>query len=71
MNLPYLLPPLIASGLAAVLLLAVLIKGRRSAVSITFSLVLSATFLWGVFIFLMRASPDVEHALVWERLRWP
>jgi len=67
MNLPYLLPPLMASGLAAVILLAVLIKGRRSAVSITFSLVLFATFLWGVFIFLMRASPNVEHALVWDK----
>jgi len=67
MNLSYSLPPLIASGLAAALLAAVLIKGRRNIASGTFSLTLSATSVLGIFVFLMRASPDVEHALAWDR----
>ena len=67
MNLNYLLPPVIASGIAAILLVAILLKGRRNSVSGVFSLIVFATFLWGIFIFLMRASPDAEHALSWDK----
>ncbi|MFO8010470.1 MAG: ATP-binding protein [Dehalococcoidia bacterium] len=68
MNYSYLLPPLIASGFAGILLLVVLLKGRRSHGSRTFSLILMATVLLGVSLFAMRNSPDVDHALSWERV---
>jgi diguanylate cyclase (GGDEF)-like protein len=71
MNLPYLLPPLIASGVASILLAVVLIRGRRNKASRIFSLIILGTALWGLFIFLMRASPDVEHALMWDRVGAP
>jgi diguanylate cyclase (GGDEF)-like protein len=68
MSLSYLLPPLIASVFAGALLTAVLIKGHRSTASGTFSLIVFLTMLLGIFVFLMRASPDVEPALSWDRV---
>jgi len=67
MDLYYLLPPLIASGFAAILLVAVLSKGHRDSASRIFSFIIFVTFLWGIFIFLMRVSPDIEQALKWNK----
>ena len=67
MDLNYLLPPLISSILAGILLVIVLIKGRKRATSVTFSFAVFVTLLLGLFVFFMRSSPDAEHALPWDR----
>lgn len=71
MNLTYLLPPLISAGLAVSLMLIVMAKGWRTHASRSFLLIAFGTTLWGLFIFLMRASPDVEHALSWDKAAIP
>ena len=67
MNLFYLSQPLITSGIVLILLVIVIAKGRRHPASRVFSLILFMSFMWGVFIFLMRNSPDATHALLWDR----
>jgi len=67
MNLPYLLPPLITSVFASIILAALVIKGRRGTASSAFSIIVLATLLWGVCIYGMRASPDAAHALPWDK----
>jgi PAS domain S-box-containing protein len=72
MNISYLLPPLATAGIGTVLLIVVLLKGRRqAAVYRIFSLLILSTILWALFIFAMRASPDVEQALRWDRAMMP
>jgi len=67
MNLAYLLPPLLSAGVAVSLMLIVIAKGWRNRASHSFLLIAFGTALWGIIIFFMRASPDVEHALLWDR----
>jgi signal transduction histidine kinase len=68
MNLSYLLPPLVVAGISTILLVIVLLKGRQQGVVYwVFSLLLLSITLWALVIFAMRASPDAEHALLWER----
>ena len=67
MNLAYLLPPLISAGVAVSLALIVMAKGWRNRASRSFLLIAFGATLWGLFVFLMRASPDVEHALPWNK----
>lgn len=71
MNLLYLLPPLFAFVINVILLVLVLRKDRRSSVHRIFSLLLFSAALWGLAIFAMRASPDTEHALLWEMVALP
>ena len=72
MNVSYLWPPLMAAGLGTILLVFVLVKGRqRRAEYRVFSLLLFSIILWAIFIFAMRASPDVEQALRWDRAMIP
>ena len=72
MNYGYLLPPLIAAGISTILLVIVLLKGRRKGVvSRVFSLLLLSMTLWALFIFAMRTSSDVEQALHWDRAMIP
>ena len=72
MNISYLLPPLAIAGIGTVLLIVVLLKGRRqTTVYRIFSLLILSTILWALFIFAMRASPDVEQALRWDRAMIP
>jgi len=67
-DLDYLLPPLVAAGLGIALLVIVLLRGRQQGVVFRiFSLLLVSVIGWALIIFAMRASPDVEHALRWDR----
>ncbi len=62
----YLLLPLIQT-VFCLGLVAIVLKGHfRSFVHRLFTLFLLGLALWGVVIFSMRASPDIEHALFWE-----
>lgn len=71
MNLAYLLPPIISGSIAVVLLAVVLLKGRRHAASRSFTLILLTSVLWAFCVFLMRASVDTKHALLWDKISAP
>jgi putative nucleotidyltransferase with HDIG domain len=44
-----------------------MISGKRHIARRPFSIFLFFMTLWGFFIFMMRASPDMENALLWEK----
>jgi len=67
MNFSYLALPLVVCGVALILLAVVLAKGRRHPSGRIFSFTLFILFLYGLFTFLMRNSPTVEQALIWDR----
>jgi two-component system clock-associated histidine kinase SasA len=67
-NPVYLLPPLIASAISLVLIFIVLSSNFRSFVHRLFALVLFSACLWGISIYQMRSSPDLEQALIWSKL---
>ena len=67
----YLIPPLVVAAISVFLAILVLRKARKSLANRLFSLVLLSLALWGIFIFFMRASPDVEPALYWDRIVIP
>jgi signal transduction histidine kinase len=63
----YLLLPLI-QAIFSLVLIAIVLKGHaRSFTHRLFSTYLMCLAIWGILIFTMRASPDVEHAYSWER----
>ncbi len=63
----YLLLPLI-QALFCLVLAAIVLKGHfRSFTHRLFSLFLTGLAIWGIVVFGMRASPDIEHAYYWER----
>jgi signal transduction histidine kinase len=63
----YLLLPLV-QALFCLALVAVVLKAHlRSFIHRLFSLFLLGLVFWGILIFGMRASPDIEHAYSWER----
>ena len=63
----YLLAPLI-QVLFSLVLIAIVLKGHaRSSIHRLFSLCLLGLATWGIVIFAMRASPDIEHAYFWEK----
>jgi len=63
----YLLLPLIQAFFSLVLI-AVVLKGHIwSSTHRLFSLFLLGLAIWGIMIFGMRASPDIEHAYLWEK----
>jgi len=66
-----LLPPLISAIAASILLALIIVKARHNTASRIFSLNVFAVFLWALFIFFMRNSPNVEHALLWEKALIP
>jgi diguanylate cyclase (GGDEF)-like protein/putative nucleotidyltransferase with HDIG domain len=68
MNVSYLALPLIVCIIALLLLAIVLAKGRRRPAGRVFSFILFMLALYGLFTFFMRNSPDVEHALIWDRV---
>lgn len=70
-NALYLVPPLAALILGISLALVVLNRDRKSISNRLFSLVLLGLSLWGGFIFAMRASPNTEYALFWDRMAIP
>ena len=63
----YLLPPLVAAGISGILLVLVLRRDWRDPGYRVFSCLLVSLGLWGATIFGMRSSPDVDHALPWDR----
>ena len=67
-NPAYLLPPIIAIITDFTLLMMVWKLTRRSAGKRVFMTVIASLLLWSLFVFLMRASPDVDAALKWQRL---
>lgn len=66
-NPAYLLPPLIAAILCFLLLVMVLRRNRHSLVHRVFSFFIFTVGLWGLLVFAMRSSADVQHALLWDR----
>jgi len=67
----YLVMP-VAQGIFAVVLISFVIRGyTRNPVHRMFSLYLLALAIWGGLIFAMRASPDIEHAYMWEKALTP
>jgi len=63
----YLLLPLIQT-IFCLTLMALVIKGNfRKFTHRLFSLFLLGLAIWGVLIFGMRASPDIEYAFLWDR----
>jgi signal transduction histidine kinase len=67
----YLLLPLI-QALISMVLIGVVLKGHlRSFIHRLFSLFLLTLVFWGICIFGMRGSPDIEHAYLWERCLIP
>lgn len=67
MNIWYYSPPLLLAVIGVPLLIFVLWKGERGPAKRYFSLLLCSYVLWGLVIFAMRRSPDVAHALPWDR----
>lgn len=71
MNIAYLLPPLIAFVLGLVLSFIVIRSDYRNLTHQVFAGCLLSIALWGFVIFGMRASPDLQHALPWDRAVTP
>ncbi|MFC2067031.1 ATP-binding protein [Chloroflexota bacterium] len=67
MNLSMLLPPLFTFIVNLILILIVSRGTTRSFIKWLFCTLLLSLGLWGLFLFGMRASPDVHHALTWDR----
>ena len=63
----YLIIPLIEVVLTLVLMVVLLIRGKQHVARRPFFIFLFCMNLWGVFIFLMRSTPTLSTALVWER----
>ena len=63
----YLLIPLIEVIFCLGLLILLIVSGKRHVARRPFGVFLFFMTLWGFFIFMMRASPDLTDALLWER----
>ncbi len=64
----YLLIPLIEVIFCLGLLLVLMISGKRHIARRPFAVFLFFMTLWGFSIFMMRASPNMADALLWEKL---
>jgi len=67
----YLAPPLVVSGLSIVLLVVVLLNNWKRPTHRLLSLLIFTIGVWGVVIFLMRHSPDLEQAEFWDKIAVP
>jgi PAS domain S-box-containing protein len=67
----YLLPPLVQTAFCMVLIYIVLKGHIRSSVHQGFAFYLLGLAAWGLVIFAMRASPDLDQAYFWERFLLP
>jgi signal transduction histidine kinase len=67
----YLITPLVGAGLSFSLIFLVLRKDHRSLANRLFVFLLLSIGLQATFVFVMRASPDIEHAFYWERIAFP
>ena len=67
-NPSYLAPPIIASVASFVLAAVVWYGSRRKSFSNQlFTGILLTIGVWGLVLFAMRASPDVQRAVLWDR----
>jgi putative nucleotidyltransferase with HDIG domain len=64
----YLFIPVIDVIFCLGLLMVLMINGKRHVARRPFVLFLILMTAWGFFIFMMRASPDLSAALLWEKL---
>jgi signal transduction histidine kinase/GAF domain-containing protein len=64
----YLVPPLIAVAVTLCLLIVALLWSRRDFATRIFCGFLASMVVWNVLVFAMRSSPDIHHALIWERV---
>jgi putative nucleotidyltransferase with HDIG domain len=62
----YLTIPIVEVLFCLALLVLLIVMGRQHVAKIPFAIFLSFMALWGVFIFLMRYSPDLIQAALWE-----
>jgi signal transduction histidine kinase len=63
----YLLLPLVQTVFSLALIVIVLKGHRRSFNHRLFALYIVCTAIWGILIFVMRTSPDIERAYFWDR----
>ncbi len=63
----YLLIPLIEVVFCLGLLIVLIVSGKRHIARRPFGVFLFFMMLWGFFIFMMRASPNMADALMWEK----
>jgi len=63
----YFMPPLIGVAVVLILIIIALLSSRRDFTIVLFSGFLLSIALHNFLIFGMRSSPDVYHALLWER----
>lgn len=70
-NIFYLSTPAIGIIVSFLLIVFVLYRNHKRTVNRLFALVLLSLGLWSFFIFAMRASPDLQHALYWEKMVVP
>ena len=64
----YEIVPLIEVVFSFILLVLLVVRGKRHIAQKPFFLFLFSMLLWGFFIYLMRREPDLVTALFWERL---
>ncbi|MBN1190201.1 MAG: HD domain-containing protein [Dehalococcoidales bacterium] len=62
----YLIIPLVEVVFCLALLFLLIVRGRQHVAKVPFAIFLSFMGLWGIFIFLMRYSPDLVQAAFWE-----
>ncbi|HJX13084.1 MAG TPA: HD domain-containing phosphohydrolase [Dehalococcoidales bacterium] len=63
----YLIIPLVEAIFCLVLLVVLMVNGKRHVARRPFALFLAFMTLWGLFIFLMRETTDMSAALLWEK----
>ena len=63
----YLVLPVIEFIFCVALISLLIIKGRHDVARVPFGLYLGFMAAWGIFIFLMRAAPDLSQAAFWEK----
>ncbi len=63
----YFLTPLIVATVTLFLLIIAAIWSRRDFSSVLFCGILASLVLWNLFVFSVRSSPDIRHALAWAR----
>ena len=66
-NPAYFLTPLIVATVTLFLLIIAAIWSRRDFSSVLFCGILASLVVWNLFVFGVRSSPDVHHALTWAR----
>ena len=62
----YLILPVIEFIFCVALLSLLITKGRHDVARVPFGIFLGFMATWGIFIFMMRAAPDLSQAAFWE-----